>query len=97
MKILALEEEIEGATPEEFHPYLQAEARQVWSLVQSGVVREIYFRQDRSSSVLILECESVAEASRVLSTLPLVQNSLIRFELIPVRPYPGFSRLFKEP
>ena len=96
MKIFALEEEIEGVAPDEFHPYLQAEARQVWSLVQSGVLREIYFRQDRSSSVLVLECDSVAEAGRVLNTLPLVQNSLIRFELIPVKPYPGFSRLFKE-
>jgi hypothetical protein len=30
----------------------------------------------------------------VLGMLPLVQQGLITFEVIPLVPYPGFSRLF---
>ena len=97
MKILAIEEEIDGVTPDQFPPHLEAEARQVWNLLQSGELREIYFRQDRSSAGLVLECDTFAEANQVLSTLPLVQNSLIRFEVIPLKAYPSFSRLFTEP
>ena len=69
MKILALE--VEGASAEQFKPYLEAEARRAWDLYQSGVIREIFFRADRSEAILI------------------------RFDIIPLVPYPGFARLFK--
>jgi muconolactone delta-isomerase len=77
-----------------FQPHLQAEAARVWELQQAGVLREIYFRQDRPDAVLILECADVAEAQRVLGTLPLVQAGLIAFEVISLKPYPGLARLF---
>ena len=95
MKILALEVEIEGVKPEQFTPHLEAEARHAWELYQSGVLRELYFRGDRSEAVLILECPGVQEAQQVLATTPLVQAGLIRFDVIPLSPYPGFARLFK--
>ncbi len=94
MKILAMEKEVPGVAPAAFQPHLQAEAARVWELQQAGVLREIYFRQDRSDAVLILECADVAEAQRVLGTLPLVQAGLIAFEVIPLKPYPGLARLF---
>jgi len=94
MKILALEHELPNATVEEFQEYAKAEARKVWELVQAGVVRETNFCLDRSEAVLMLECSSVNEAQAVLSTLPFVQNELIIFEIIPLKPYPGFERLF---
>jgi muconolactone delta-isomerase len=94
MKILALEKEVPGVAPAAFQPHLQAEAARVWELQQSGILREIYFRQDRSDAVLILECADAAEAQRLLGTLPLVQAGLITFEMIPLKPYPGLARLF---
>ncbi len=94
MKILALEKELPGVQPEQFALLLESEARGIWSLYQSGSIRELYFRLDRSEAVLILESVSVDEARNVLSRLPLVQAGLIQFELIPLIPYPGFSRLF---
>ena len=94
MKILALEKEIAGAAAAAFQPHLRAEAARVWELQQSGVLREIYFRAERSDAVLILECAGVAEAQQVLGTLPLVQAGLIAFEVIPLKPYPGLARLF---
>ena len=94
MKILAIEKDIPGITPDQFKPHLKAEAQRVWELYQSGILRECYFRKDRSSAILILECDSLTEAQDILSTLPLVKEELIAFEVIPLRPYPGFSRLF---
>lgn len=94
MKILALEHELPTATAEGFQQHAKDEARKVWELLQAGVVREANFRADRSEAVLVLECPSVEEARDALSTLPFVQNRLITFELIPLKAYPGFGRLF---
>lgn len=96
MKILALEKETPGVAAEAFRPYLKAEAARAWALYQAGVFRELYFRQDRSEAVLLLECAGLAEANEALNTLPLVKAGLITFELIPLVPYPGFARLFAE-
>jgi hypothetical protein len=41
------------------------------------------------------ECESTEEAKLILSTLPLAREKLIDVEVIPLRAYPGFERLFK--
>jgi hypothetical protein len=94
MKILALEVEKPGATYEQFQAYLKEEALRVWELYQEGVIREVYFRADQHTAVLVLECEGASQASRVLGSLPLVEQGLIDFELVPLAPYPGFSRLF---
>ena len=96
MKILALEHELPNTAMERFQQYAKDEARQVWMLNQAGVIRESYFRVDRSETVLVLECQSVEDARETLSTLPFVQNNLIMFELIPVKAYPGFERLFAQ-
>jgi muconolactone delta-isomerase len=96
MKILAIEKETPGTTDEQFAPpLLRQEAERAWDLYQSGVIRELYFRGDREEAVLILESQDLEEASRVLESLPLVQNDLISFDLIPLVPYPGFERLFR--
>ena len=94
MKILALEKETPDVTTGAFKPHLKEEAARVWELYQAGVFRELYFRQDESSAVLILECEGIEEAKDFLDTLPLVREGLIAFDVIPLVPYPGFSRLF---
>jgi muconolactone delta-isomerase len=94
MKFLAMEKEIPGIKPEQFEHYLILEARTVWDLYQEGIIRELYFRQDHTEAVLILESSSIDEAHRELNKLPLVQAGLISFEIIPLIPYTGFSRLF---
>ena len=97
MKILAIEHDPADVTDDQFTPeLLQAEARRAWELQQAGIIRELYFRADRSEAVLVLECADVDEARSVLDTLPLVREKLIGFELIPLIAYPGFARLFAE-
>jgi hypothetical protein len=95
MKILALEKEVAGVPDDAFGPHLKRESRRAWELYQSGVVRELYFRDDWPGAVLVLECDDLRAAEQALASLPLVSAGLIEFELIPLRPYPGFARLFE--
>ena len=94
MKILALEHELPEAAAGTFRRFAEEESRKVWDLHQAGIIRELYFRADRNEAVLVLECESVSDAQELLSMLPFVQNNLIAFEIIPLKAYSGFERLF---
>jgi hypothetical protein len=94
MKILAIDHERDGVTQAELQPYLVAEARRVWQLYQADILREIYFKADRTGVVLVLDCADETEARTHLDSLPLAQAGLITFEIIPLIPYPGFERLF---
>jgi muconolactone delta-isomerase len=97
MKILALEIEVSGVRDEQFTTeLLVAEAQRAWKLYQEGTIREINFCQDHYEAVLILECENSAEAQRVIDSLPLVKANLIGFNILPLVPYDGFARLFKQ-
>ena len=82
--------------PGSFKPHLKAEAAKVLDLYHSGVIREFYFDENRHRAVLILECANAAEARAILASLPLVRERLIDFEIFPLSPYTGLSRLFKE-
>jgi len=73
---------------------LAEEARAAWRLRQADVLREAYFRADRREAVLVLECADADAARAALSSLPLVQAGIIEFEIVPLVPYDGFSRLF---
>ena len=94
MKILAIEKESKQVSPNEFKPYLPDEAAKVYELYLSGIIREFYFHETEHTAVLMLECSEINEARKVLDSLPLVKAGLITFDLIPLVPYPGFSRLF---
>jgi hypothetical protein len=94
MKILCLDKPRPGATPDKVVPLLRAEARHVWEAYKEGVIREIYFRQDRPGVAIFLECADVAEALRALADLPLVKAGIIEFEAIPLGPFANFEMLF---
>lgn len=85
MRILAIERPVPSASPTQ------------WELHQQGAIRELFFRADEPAALLMLESADIAEARAVLASLPLVQTGLIEFEVIPLRAYPGFARLFDQP
>jgi hypothetical protein len=69
MRILAIERTVEGVTEARFTPELAAaEAQRAWELQQAGTIRDLYFRADESSAVLMLECEDAAAARAVLAS-----------------------------
>ena len=93
LKILAIEKEIKKIHPSEREAMLKKEASVVWRLYQKGIVREIYFDIDDHIAVLILECKNKEEANKTLTSLPLVKEGYITFELNALVPYSGFERL----
>lgn len=94
MKILAIEKELPGVADSDYKPWLEAEARKAWELHQEGLIRELYFTDDRCA-VLVLEARDKAHAREIIDQLPLVQQRLIDFDLLTLTAYPGFARLFK--
>lgn len=94
MKIIALEKELNNARTIDFRKNAKAEAKALWQLYLKGIVREFYFRKEENLAVLILEAKSTQAAKNVLKKLPFVNKKLIEFELLPLKPYPGFERLF---
>jgi muconolactone delta-isomerase len=96
MKILAIEKELGKKSAGDMKPILKKEARRAWELYRSGIFREIYFVQDRPLAIIIMEADTVDDAKKVLASLPLVEAGYIDFDVIPLAPYPGFARLFKD-
>jgi len=94
MKILLIEKEVPGIQPGEFKTYLEDEARHVWNLYKSGVIREIYFTGEHNA-VIIMEADSKEKASEIIKSFPLVKNGLITFDICELNNYDGFERLMK--
>ena len=96
VQVLALEQSLPGVLEDAFtSALLRAEAEHLWQLHQSGVVRQMFFRADRHEAVLLLEVAGSEAAKAALGELPLVRAGLIDFEIVPLRAYPGFARLFR--
>ena len=98
MKVLAIGHPRSGIRWEHIAPYVGEQARSVWERYEIYQVREFYLRADHQpGAVLILECDDVTEAERLVATLPMAEAGLLDFELIPLRPFMGFRELFEDP
>ncbi len=93
MKILAISEDLQPIDWQMQANTLVREAHKLHELYLSGDIREFYFTED-GDAVLILECLSILEAESLLHQLPLVNQGLIGFKLLALKPYNGFQRLF---
>jgi hypothetical protein len=97
MKLIALLELSKSVEPAQLEPFLQNEAKKVWELYRSGVVRAAHYRTDRFAAVLELESPTVACAEQELKALPAVAAGLIEIaDLIPMAPYVGYEALFSQ-
>jgi hypothetical protein len=98
VKVLAIGHPRSGVRWEHIAPYVGEQARSVWERYESEQVREFYLRADhRPGVVLVLECDGVTEAERLVAALPISEADLLDFEVIPLRPYMGFRELFRDP
>jgi len=95
VKILVLIDIASGADMSKVRAGLEEELRGSWELFKSGVLREAYATATPTRVVFVLEAESVAEAHRHLSGLPLVSLGLMHSELIELKPFTNWSLLFK--
>ena len=94
MKILAIENEIEGAEWDNSEDVLKDEAQHVYNLYLSDSLREIYFTENKNA-VLMMETEDKKTAIKLLDTLPLVKSGKIKFEVMELRPYTGYERIMR--
>ncbi|MBW9107452.1 superoxide dismutase [Paraburkholderia phenoliruptrix] len=94
MKLLCLDVPLPGATMEKYAPHMADEARHAWQMYKGGIIRDIYFRQDRPGVAIIAEAESVEAAKAALDEFPLAQAGLIGWEVIPLGPFTNWETLF---
>ncbi len=94
MKILCLDVPKPGATFEKYQPHLLDEVRHSWASYKSGLVREIYFRQDRPGVAIMMEAASVDEAKKACAEFPLAKAGLLDFEAIPLGAFVNWELLF---
>jgi hypothetical protein len=94
MKLLCLDVPQPGATLDKYKPHMVDEARHGWKLYKSGIVRDIYFRQDRPGVAILAEAESVEAAKRALAEFPLAKAGLIAWDVIPLGPFANWELLF---
>ncbi len=71
---------------------LHAEARKVLELQTGGHIRNIWFNED-NDAVLLLEADSHEAAKKKIDELPLVMNHMIKYEILALYPYTGYTRL----
>lgn len=96
MKILVLPKPIAGVPVESLQQHAAEEIRAVWRLYTQGTVREFYTRaHEQGRVVMMLEAESVEAARDALESLPFARLHLIDFDVIPLGPFEGLSRLFE--
>ena len=94
MKILAIENEMEGVEWDNLGDLLKDEAQHVYNLYLSDSLREIYFTENKNA-ILMMETEDKKAAIKLLDTLPLVKAGKIRFEVMELRPYTGYERIMR--
>ncbi len=98
MKNLVMPKPIAGVSREEMLQHAAAEIQAVWELYAQGICREFYTRANEPGRVVLMfECSSVEAAKEALATLPFAQLHLIDFDVIPLAPFTGLSRLFQAP
>lgn len=94
MRFLCLDVPQPGASLEQYAPHMEAEVRFGWALYKNGLIRDIYFRQDRPGVVILAEADSVEAARTQLDEFPLAKAGLIGWDVIPMGPMTNWEVLF---
>jgi len=89
MKVIVIATRKEDAKPEDFAPHLEAEVKHALGMYRDEVVREIYSRADGKGAIVVLECDDIAHAERLMAGLPLAAVGLLSFEFYGTKPYRG--------
>jgi hypothetical protein len=94
MQFLCLDVPEPGASLAKYQPHLVDEARHAWQLNKNGVLRTLYFRQDRPGVAFIAEADSIEALKKALGEFPLALAGLIGWDVIPLGPFTNWEMLF---
>lgn len=82
---------IERFEDADFEQVIPAESAKVRVLYAAGIVRQAWLRGDVSGACFILEAEDEADARGIIRGLPMAEQELSEFTVIPLLPYRGFG------
>lgn len=71
---------------------LKEEAFHVWKLYKVGIIRSLWFTEQKDA-VLLLEADAKEEAERTVEEFPLIKNKLITYSMNLLFPYTGIERI----
>lgn len=86
----------EGVTATQIAAYTKDETAAIWTNYQTGIVRSMFDSRPKvlGSSALVMTANDLADATQMVEQLPLVQNHLVTYQLIPVGHFYPLSSLF---
>ena len=94
MQIMAIVTRAQGRTDADVAGYRVPEGQSVWALYKSSVVRGMWSRTDSPGALLLLEVAGRAAARDAMTSLPMVRDGLVEFQLIELAPFLGLEYLF---
>lgn len=84
--VLVIQTPRQGATFQQFMPFMQAEAEATVQLYLDGKIREWYSRGDGKGVIFLVNAKTEDEARDMMESLPLAKAQLWNTEYIPVGP-----------
>jgi len=84
------------ASREKIMPVMQREVRDTVRLYLAGKLDQWFVRRDQNGVVFLLNVSTVAEAKALLDKLPLGEEKLMEFDLIPLGPLTPLGLLLQD-
>ena len=81
----------EGVTDADFAAHVDDEAQRARTLYSEGFIRQIWHRADIPGACILIEADTEEHVREMLDTLPLVRAGMLEVQIIPLKPYAGFS------
>jgi hypothetical protein len=94
MQFLVLARVAEGVAMEQVIPHVKAEAEAVWQKYSAEIVRSIYYIADMSGAVLMCEAPDLESMQEITAQFPMARAGVLKFEILPLKPYIGLESLF---
>lgn len=85
MKVMAIGT-LKPLTPEQQKTYMSTEVRATLQLYLEEKLEQFWLWAPTKGVIFLMNVTSVEEADALLKALPLCQDNLLTFELMPVRP-----------
>ena len=94
MKVMAIGT-LNPLSPEQRQRYMPKEVPATLQLYLDGKMEQFWLRDKEEGVIFLMSVDSVDEADRLLKALPLVQDGLLTFDLMPIGPLLPLGMLMK--
>lgn len=71
-----------------------ASSKVVWELYLSGMIREMYVREDDRGTVFVAEAPDAVTIRDALATAPLIQSGQVTGEIVGLKPFSPLATAF---